>query len=84
MTAEELFNIGSFVLLVGLAIALILLIVLLWRANRVLYKIDHLQETLGQFVKEVVPAIVNIGTVMSAVEAVMSQISEFKKGEKKK
>lgn len=84
MTAEELFNIGSFVLLVGLAIALILLIMLLWRANRVLYKIDHLQETLGQFVKEVVPAIVNIGTVMSAVEAVMSQISEFKKGEKKK
>lgn len=84
MTAEELFNIGSFVLLVGLAIALILLIVLLWRANRVLYKIDHLQETLGQFVKEVVPAIVNIGTVMSAVEAVMSQISEFKKSEKKK
>jgi uncharacterized protein YoxC len=76
MEAIDWINILSIVVLGGFIIALGFLIALLWRANRVLYKIDHLNQTLQGFVRDIVPAIVNVGTIASAVQGVLRSVSE--------
>ncbi|MEX2012496.1 MAG: hypothetical protein WD970_01935, partial [Patescibacteria group bacterium] len=56
-------------------IALGYLIVLLHRANRILGKIDNLQQTFSSFVSEIVPAIVNIGTISTAMHGVLRALN---------
>lgn len=76
MTQIDLINNLSVLLLLALLVASIFLFVLLYRANRLMYKLDHLSETAGQFVKDIVPAIVNMGTISTAVEAMVKTVSE--------
>ncbi len=76
MTQTDWINNLSILVLIALLIAAIFLIVLLYRANRLMYKIDHLSETAGQFVKDIVPAMVNMATVSAAVQAVLKTVSE--------
>ncbi|MEX1052030.1 MAG: hypothetical protein WEC83_01420 [Patescibacteria group bacterium] len=71
MTQIELINYLSIVVLVGFIIALGYLIVLLHRANRIVAKLDNLQQTFTSFVSEIVPAIVNIGTISSAMHGIL-------------
>ena len=71
MTQIELINYLSIVVLIGFIIALGYLIVLLHRANRIVAKLDNLQETFSSFVSEIVPAIVNIGTISSAMHGIL-------------
>lgn len=71
MSQIELINYLSIVVLIGFIIALGYLIVLLHRANRIVAKLDNLQETFSSFVSEIVPAIVNIGTISSAMHGIL-------------
>lgn len=71
MTQIELINYLSIVVLIGFIIALGYLIVLLHRANRIVAKLDNLQATFASFVSEIVPAIVNIGTISSAMHGIL-------------
>lgn len=71
MTQIELINYLSIVVLIGFIIALGYLIVLLHRANRIVAKLDNLQQTFASFVSEIVPAIVNIGTISSAMHGIL-------------
>lgn len=86
MTTAQWIDYLSIVILIGFAVALVLLIALLWRANKVLYKLDHLAETFKAFVRDIVPAMVNIGTIATAVEAIIRNFGdgEIKKISKKK
>lgn len=84
MGSIDWINTLSIIVLVGFIIALGFLIALLWRANRLLYKIDHLNQTLQGFVREIVPAIVNVGTIASAVQAVLRSVSDHLSDQKKK
>lgn len=84
MNVFDWINILSLVVLVSFVVALIMLIVLLYRANRVLYKIDHLSGTFKGFVQDLVPAIVNMGTIATAVQSVLRVLVEHLGEEKKK
>ncbi len=82
MTQIELINYLSIVVLIGFIIALGYLIVLLHRANRIVAKLDNLQATFASFVSEIVPAIVNIGTISSAMHGILRAL-HIEKEEKK-
>lgn len=83
MTQTDWINILTILVLVAFLVAAILLIIALYRANRWLYKLDHLGETAGKFVKDIVPAIVNMGTISTAVHAVLATVAEHLKDIKK-
>lgn len=72
-------NILMIVVLCGFIVALGFLIALLYRANRLLGKLDNLSDTFKSFVKDIVPAIVNIGTISTALHGVLRILTE--KGE---
>lgn len=84
MATVDLINWLSIIVLVGFLVALGFLIVLLYRANRLLYKLDHLSNTFRSFVEEIVPAIVNIGTVTTAVHGVLRALTEERRHHKEK
>lgn len=72
----DVINMLMIAVLAGFLVALGFLIALLYRANRVMARLDHLQDTFKSFVKEIVPAIVNIGTISTAMHAVLRTLSE--------
>lgn len=82
MATTDLINWLSVIVLLAFIVALIFLITLLYRANKALAKIDHLSETFRSFVADIVPAIVNIGTVTAAVHSILRALTEHKKGGK--
>lgn len=71
MVSIEVINTLAAVVLAGFIVALIYLIVLLHRANRMLGRIENLSQTFRGFVADIVPAIVNMGTIATALEAVL-------------
>ncbi len=71
MTAPELINILAVAVLGLFFIALIYLIVLLYRANRILGRMENLSTTFRSFVSDIVPAIINFGTIATALESVL-------------
>ncbi len=71
MVTIEVINTLAAVVLVGFIIALVYLIVLLHRANRMMARIENLSGTFRTFVADIVPAIVNMGTIATALEAVL-------------
>lgn len=75
MAAPELINILAVAVLLLFLIALIYLIVLLHRANRILGRMEHLSTTFRSFVSDIVPAIVNFGTIATALESVLRTIT---------
>lgn len=83
---QDWINWLSIIVLLGFLVALIYFIVVLHRANRVITRLDNLTGTFGGFVKEIVPAIVNMGTVVTAVQSILRHLvvpNEGQKGEKK-
>lgn len=76
MTTENWINILSIIVLLLFGVALIYLIIVLHRANRVMSRIDHLGNSFREFAGQLVPAIINIGSVMTAVQAVLHRLSE--------
>ena len=84
MTQVDLINYLSIIVLVGFVVALGYLIVLLHRANRILGKIDNLQQTFKDFVSQIVPAIVNIGTISTAMHGILRALHIEKESTKTK
>lgn len=87
MTTEELISTLTVLVLIAFLIALIYLIVILHRANSVIAKFDSLSTIFRSFVSDIVPAIVNVGTLMTAVQSILRQLSnhhEQSKSTKKK
>lgn len=87
MSTTDLINYLSVFVLIGFLIALVFLIALLYRANRIVGKLEHLSETFRGFVADIVPAIINVSTIASAVEGIiraMHHKSETKDGKKAK
>lgn len=80
---NDIINILSIVVLFGFIIALGFLIALLYRANRTMAKLDNLSGTFSGFVKDIVPAIINIGTISSAMHSVMRSWTEHVKSKDK-
>lgn len=76
MDTTTTINYLSIVVLVGFVIALGYLIALLYRANRLVGKLDHLSETFRGFVADIVPAIVNVGTVATAVQGILRALHQ--------
>lgn len=76
METTTVINYLSIVVLVGFIIALGYLIALLYRANRLVGKLDHLSETFRSFVADIVPAIVNVGTVATAVQGILRALND--------
>lgn len=74
MLTEDWINWLSIIVLLGFLIALIYFIVVLHRANRVITRLDNLTGTFGGFVQEIVPAIVNMGTVVTAVQSILRHL----------
>lgn len=75
MTTTSVIDYLSITVLVGFVVALVLLIMLLYRANRLVYKLDHLSETFKAFVQDIVPAIVNIGTISTALHGIIGSLT---------
>jgi peptidoglycan biosynthesis protein MviN/MurJ (putative lipid II flippase) len=71
MTTIEIVNGLAVVVLIGFIVALAYLIALLYRANRMIGRIEHLSTTFRSFVADIVPAMVNVGTVATAMESVL-------------
>ncbi len=71
MSTTDLINYLSVFVLIGFLIALVFLIALLYRANRIVGKLEHLSETFRSFVADIVPAIINVSTIASAVEGIL-------------
>ena len=84
MLIEDWINWLSIVVLLGLLVSLGYFIVLLHRANRVVGRLDNLTGTFRGFVQEIVPAIVNMGTVATAVQSILRSLVEYKDEKKKK
>ena len=84
MESPEVINLLSIVVLIGFVIALIFLITLLYRANRLVAKLDNLSGTFKSFVSDIVPAIVNVGTVATAVQGIMRALHEREDSKSKK
>jgi len=84
MENTEIINLLSIVVLIGFVIALIFLITLLYRANRLVAKLDNLSGTFKSFVSDIVPAIVNVGTVATAVQGIMRALHEREDSSKSK
>jgi len=84
MIVQDWINWLSIFVLLGFLVALVYFIVVLHRANRVVTRLDNLTGTFGGFVKEIVPAIVNMGTVMTAVQSILRLVVETKEAPKKK
>lgn len=78
MTIDELINLLSLAVLLLFIVALLYLIVLLFRANRILSGIENLSGTFRAFVTEIVPAIVNVGTIATAIHGVLKLLTEQK------
>lgn len=74
MTIVDLINILAVAVLLCFLIALIYLIALLGRANRILGRMENLSSTFRAFVADIVPAIVNVGTIATTMEAVLRSI----------
>jgi peptidoglycan biosynthesis protein MviN/MurJ (putative lipid II flippase) len=74
ITIDQTINGLSVLVLIGFLIALIYLIALLYRANRLLDKLDHLSVSFKSFVEDLVPAIVNVGTIARAVEVILHNL----------
>lgn len=71
MVSIDLINTLAAVVLVGFIVALVYLVVLLHRANRMMARMENLSGTFRSFVADIVPAIVNMGTIATALEAVL-------------
>ncbi|MEK7535183.1 MAG: hypothetical protein AAB613_00895 [Patescibacteria group bacterium] len=84
MVTQDWINWLSIIVLLGFLVALVYFIVVLHRANRVVTRLDNLTGTFGGFVKEIVPAIVNMGTVVTAVQSILRTLVETKDDKKKK
>jgi peptidoglycan biosynthesis protein MviN/MurJ (putative lipid II flippase) len=78
VTTTDIINYLSIVVLVGFVVALVFLILLLYRANRLANKLDHLTDTFRSFVSDIVPAIVNFGTIATAVESILRTLHQEK------
>ena len=74
----------SIIGLLGLIVALGFLIPLLYRANKVFYKIDHMSDNVVDFIRQVMPAIVNIGTVTKAVHGILLALFDEKQNKSEK
>lgn len=83
MTSIDIINDLSIVVLVGFLIALGYLIALLHRANRLLGRLDSLQSVAKSFVNDIVPAIINVGTIAASVEGVIRSIHKDRQSEHK-
>jgi hypothetical protein len=75
-TTATIIDYLSILVLVGFAVALGFLIALIYRANRLLSKLDHIGDSFKVFVEDVAPAIINIGSVTKAVHSVLSYLAE--------
>lgn len=84
MFIQDWINWLSIIVLIGFLVALAYFIVLLHRANRVVTRLDNLTGTFKGFVQEIVPAIVNMGTVVTAVQSVLRQLIESTDDKQKK
>ncbi|MCR4278010.1 MAG: hypothetical protein NUV80_04180 [Candidatus Berkelbacteria bacterium] len=84
MVTQDWINWLSIIVLLGFLVALVYFIVVLHRANKVVSRLDNLTGTFGGFVKEIVPAIVNMGTVVTAVQSILRTLVETKDEKKKK
>lgn len=65
----------SVLVLLGFLVALVYLISMLYRVNRILNRVEHLSDTFRSFVSEIVPAIMNIGTIATALESVIRSLN---------
>jgi hypothetical protein len=74
MTTIEIINSLAIVVLIGFVVALAYLIALLHRANRMIGRIENLSHTFRSFVADIVPAMINIGSIASALESVIRTI----------
>lgn len=83
MITEDWINWLSIIVLLGFLVALVYFIVVLHRANRVITRLDNLTGTFGGFVQEIVPAIVNMGTVVTAVQSILRHLVVQKDDPKK-
>jgi|GEM_PF-1244935 len=84
MNVAQLIDYLSVLVLLGFLVALLYLVILLYHANHIVRKLDHLGETMKQFVGDVVPAIVNIGTLATAMEAIIRYLHHEKENSKQK
>lgn len=76
MTASDIIPSLSVVVLILAIIVLVYMIVVLYRANKVIGRFDNLTDSFHGFVSEIVPAIVNMGTISTAVHAIMRQLAD--------
>ena len=84
MTATDWISALSIIALILAIIALVYLLIVLFRTNRVVGRFDRLTDSFHGFVSEVVPAIVNMGTISAAIHSVLKSLTdEHKKNQKK-
>lgn len=84
MDSISTINFLSILVLLLFVVALVFFIVLLYRANRILSRFEHLNETIRDFVAGIVPAIVNVGTIASAIEGILRALHKEGKFKNKK
>ena len=75
MTSEWIDFLSILVLLLFL-VALVYLIVLLHRANRIVGRLDNLGETFRSFTAELIPTIINVGTIANAIHRILKVLTD--------
>lgn len=76
MTTPDLINILTVIVLIGCAIALVFLIMLLFRANRAISVIENFGDNFSTFVRDLVSSLVSVGTVAAAVHKLVEHFVE--------
>lgn len=71
MTFDQLIPVLSVLALAGSLIALIYIIMFFYRANRLLNTLEDIPTNLRHLLTQLVPAVVNVGTIAKAVESLV-------------
>jgi hypothetical protein len=69
--------------LIGLLVLIVMLIVMVYRANHVLTNWSRVSDTISDSLVRLIPAVINVATIGKGIHQVLESIAEHKKSEKK-
>lgn len=66
----------------GLLVLIVMLIVVIYRANHVMSNMSKVSDTVSDSLVRLIPAVLNVATIGKGIHEVLESIAEYKKSEK--
>ncbi len=82
--ATDVINSLFVLTLIGLLVLIVMMIILIYRANHVVNNWSKVSDTVSDSLVKLIPAVLNMATIGKAIHEVLATIAELKKKEKKK